>query len=97
MSPDDSIAFWGLFWATVLGLSAIVVPCFALLFSRRAATAVALLLSLAGTISTILYATHNHVGPNVNVRPDLMIYPLMLVAWLECAVLAVRDGWKSCA
>jgi hypothetical protein len=55
----------------------------------------AFFLSLAGTISTFLYATHAHVGPNENIRPDLMIYPLMLVAWLECAVLAVRDAWKS--
>jgi hypothetical protein len=61
---------------------ALVVPRFALVFNRRAAAAVAEVLTLT---ATILYSiSTRHIPSNVNIRVDVAImYPLLLVAWLE--------------
>ena len=95
MSPDDVIASNTLFWAAVCGLLALVAPWIALLFNRRAAAAVAGLLTLTGTIMASIYNSHTQVNSNVNIGPDVLIYPLLLVAWLECIGLAVFAALKE--
>ncbi len=95
MSPDDVIAANSLFWAAICGLLAIVAPWVALLFSRWAAVAVGGLLTAIGTIMAFILNSHAHVSPNVNIRPDVLIYPLLLVAWLECVGLVVFAALKE--
>jgi len=95
MSPDDVIAANTFFWAVVFGLLAVVAPWIALLFSRWAAAAVAGLLTLTGTILASIFSSHNHVTSNVNIRPDVLIFPLLLVAWLECTGLVVFAALKK--
>jgi hypothetical protein len=95
MSPDDVIAANTLFWAAACGLLSLVAPWIALLLSRRAAAAVAGLLTLTGTILASIFSSHNHVSSNVDIRPDVLIYPLLLLAWLECIGLAVFAAIKK--
>ena len=95
MSHDDVIAANALFWATICGLLAFVVPWVALFFSRWAAAAVAGLLTLTGTIMASIYNSHAHISSNVNIRPDLLIYPLLAVAWLECTGFVVFAAFKK--
>jgi uncharacterized membrane protein YjjP (DUF1212 family) len=95
MSPDDVIAANTLFWAAVCGVLALVAPWVALLFSRWVAVAVAGLLTLIGTIMAFISNSHTHVSSNVNFRPDLLIYRLLLVAWLECIGLVIFAALKK--
>ena len=39
-----------------------------------------------------------YVSSNVNIRPDLLVYPLLGVAWLECCglvVFAALKRWRT--
>jgi hypothetical protein len=83
MGPQDELPAKAFFWVVVSGLLALVVPRIALVFNRWAAAAVAGVLTLT---ATILYPiSTRHILSNVNIRVDVAImYPLLLVAWLEC-------------
>jgi hypothetical protein len=94
MSPDDVIAANALLWAAVCGVSALVAPWVAMLISRRAAAVVAGLLTLMATILAYIFNKHNHVDGNVNIRPDVLLFPLLVVAWLQCIGLAVLVALK---
>jgi hypothetical protein len=78
----DELPVKAFFWAVVSGLLALVAPCIALVFNRWAAAAAGVLTLTA----TILYSiSTRHIPSNVNIRVDVAImYPLLLVAWLEC-------------
>jgi uncharacterized membrane protein YhaH (DUF805 family) len=95
MSSDDVIAANSLFRAAVCGLLALVAPWVALMFSRWAAVAVSGLLTVIATIMAFIFNNHAHVSPNVDIRPDVLIYPLLLVAWLECIGLVVFAALKK--
>ncbi len=95
MTPDDVIAANTLFWAAICGVLALVAAWVALLFSRWAAAGVAGLLTLLGTVMASISSSHTHVSNNVNIRPDLLIYPLLLVAWLECIGLVIFAALKK--
>jgi hypothetical protein len=95
MKADDVIATNTLFWAAVCGVFALIAPWVALLFSRWAAVTAAVLLTVIGTIMASIFCSHAHVSSNVDIRPDLLIYPLLLVAWLECIGLVIFAALKK--
>ena len=94
MSHDEVIAANTFFWAVACGLSALVAPWIALIFNRWAASAGAGVLALAGTI--LYSACSSHIPSSVNIRADVVImFPLLLVAWLECIGLAFFAALKK--
>ena len=94
MNPEYAREANLFFWAVVCGLSAVVVPWFALLFNRWLAAGLAGGLALA---STILYGGISaRVSASVDIRADVVImYPLLTLAWLECIGLAIFASLKK--
>jgi len=86
MDPSAELLAGTFARAVVWGLLALVAPWIALVFSRWAAAAVAGVLALTGTILYSICSSHT---PSGDIRVDKVImYPLLLVAWLECIGLA---------